>query len=269
VTPWFAGEELTGADIQMSFRVAGRRLARGAEPDAAKLMAFVERVHARPAICSGSMHGRVFLIATALAVASVSAVSCAVVLGLDGFDYSDAGARDASRDAGADSQEDASAMSDATTTSEAGADAGGNLLVNANFDQGSVFCGAAWQSVGNAMLSFSSVTYGDAGQSCLICGSGIQQAVMTPFEAGTYLAFGGYMTVGDGGSVTVAPTLSGTTADGGQASLGFAVATLDGGWSNVPGMAMVTVDVTGVALDFYNQMQTGCFLLSNPYLVVQ
>jgi glutathione S-transferase len=45
---WFAGEELTGADIQMSFPLEAAA-ARGAVDDRPNILAFVERIHARPA----------------------------------------------------------------------------------------------------------------------------------------------------------------------------------------------------------------------------
>ncbi|KPK58560.1 MAG: glutathione S-transferase [Gammaproteobacteria bacterium SG8_31] len=45
---WFAGEELTGADIQMSFPLEAAA-ARGAVDDRPNIRAFVERIHARPA----------------------------------------------------------------------------------------------------------------------------------------------------------------------------------------------------------------------------
>ena len=47
-SPWFAGEELTGADIQMSFPLEAAA-ARGAVDDRPNILAFVERIHARPA----------------------------------------------------------------------------------------------------------------------------------------------------------------------------------------------------------------------------
>ncbi len=45
---WFAGEELSGADIQMSFPLEAAA-ARGAVDDRPNILAFVERIHARPA----------------------------------------------------------------------------------------------------------------------------------------------------------------------------------------------------------------------------
>ena len=48
-SPWFAGDELSGADIMMSFplEAAGSRVPYG--PDKAKLKAFLQKIHARPA----------------------------------------------------------------------------------------------------------------------------------------------------------------------------------------------------------------------------
>jgi glutathione S-transferase len=43
---WFAGEELTGADIQMSFPVEGAAVG---GPVGKKMQAFLDRIHARPA----------------------------------------------------------------------------------------------------------------------------------------------------------------------------------------------------------------------------
>ena len=45
---WFAGEELTGADIQMSFPLEAA-VARGAAGNRPNIRAFVERIHERPA----------------------------------------------------------------------------------------------------------------------------------------------------------------------------------------------------------------------------
>jgi len=48
-TTWFAGEELTGADIQMIFPVEAARARAGLDSSRPKLIAFIERVHGRPA----------------------------------------------------------------------------------------------------------------------------------------------------------------------------------------------------------------------------
>jgi glutathione S-transferase len=45
---WFAGEELSGADVQMSFPLEAAA-SRGGVDDYPRIRAFVERVHARPA----------------------------------------------------------------------------------------------------------------------------------------------------------------------------------------------------------------------------
>jgi glutathione S-transferase len=46
---WFAGNEFTGADIQMSFPLAAAEARGGLEQGHPKAMAFLERIHARPA----------------------------------------------------------------------------------------------------------------------------------------------------------------------------------------------------------------------------
>jgi glutathione S-transferase len=48
-TTWFAGEELTAADIQMSFPLEAAVARGGLNTSRPKLMAFLERIHARPA----------------------------------------------------------------------------------------------------------------------------------------------------------------------------------------------------------------------------
>jgi len=46
---WFAGPELTAADIQMSFPIEAARSRAGLAADRPYLLAFLERIHARPA----------------------------------------------------------------------------------------------------------------------------------------------------------------------------------------------------------------------------
>ncbi len=46
---WFAGEELSAADIQMSFPVEAAAARGGLDARRPRLMAFLERIHARPA----------------------------------------------------------------------------------------------------------------------------------------------------------------------------------------------------------------------------
>ncbi len=48
-TTWFAGEELSGADIQMSFPLEAAAARGGLNGSRPKLMAFLSRIHARPA----------------------------------------------------------------------------------------------------------------------------------------------------------------------------------------------------------------------------
>ena len=46
---WFAGEEFTAADIQMSFPVEAAAARGGLDPSRPKLWAYLQRIHARPA----------------------------------------------------------------------------------------------------------------------------------------------------------------------------------------------------------------------------
>ena len=46
---WFAGPEFTAADIQMSYPVEAARVRGGLDATRPRLMAFLERIHARPA----------------------------------------------------------------------------------------------------------------------------------------------------------------------------------------------------------------------------
>jgi glutathione S-transferase len=46
---WFAGREFSAADIQMSFPVEAARVRGGLDEKRPRLMAFLERIHARPA----------------------------------------------------------------------------------------------------------------------------------------------------------------------------------------------------------------------------
>ena len=48
-TEWFAGSEFSAADIQMSFPLEAAAARAGLEQGHPKAMAFVERIHARPA----------------------------------------------------------------------------------------------------------------------------------------------------------------------------------------------------------------------------
>ena len=48
-SPWFAGNDLTAADIQMSFPLEAAAARGGLDASRPKLMAFLERVHAMPA----------------------------------------------------------------------------------------------------------------------------------------------------------------------------------------------------------------------------
>src|SRR5689334_10042495 len=48
-TTWFAGNEFTAADVQMSFPLEAATVRGGLDPSLPKLTAFLERIHARPA----------------------------------------------------------------------------------------------------------------------------------------------------------------------------------------------------------------------------
>jgi len=48
-TAWFAGDEFTAADIQLSFPIEGAASRGGLDASRPKLFAFLERIHARPA----------------------------------------------------------------------------------------------------------------------------------------------------------------------------------------------------------------------------
>lgn len=48
-TKWFAGNEFTAADIQMSFPLEAAAMRGGLDERLPKLTAFLQRIHARPA----------------------------------------------------------------------------------------------------------------------------------------------------------------------------------------------------------------------------
>jgi glutathione S-transferase len=48
-TTWFAGEQMTAADVQMSFPLEAARSRAGLDASRPKLVAFLDRIHARPA----------------------------------------------------------------------------------------------------------------------------------------------------------------------------------------------------------------------------
>ena len=54
---WFAGEEFSAADIQMSFPVEAAAQRAGLNASRPKLMAFLKRIHARPAYKKALEHG--------------------------------------------------------------------------------------------------------------------------------------------------------------------------------------------------------------------
>ena len=47
--PWFAGDELTAADVMMSFPLEAARSRAGLGPSRPRTIAWLEKVHARPA----------------------------------------------------------------------------------------------------------------------------------------------------------------------------------------------------------------------------
>ena len=48
-SPWFVGEQFTGADIMMSFPLEAATLRAGLDPSRPKLWDFLQRIHSRPA----------------------------------------------------------------------------------------------------------------------------------------------------------------------------------------------------------------------------
>src|SRR2546430_17216711 len=59
-SPWFAGDEFTAADIQMSFPLEAAAARGGPEPGHPKAMAFLERIHGRAAYARGMGKGRAY-----------------------------------------------------------------------------------------------------------------------------------------------------------------------------------------------------------------
>jgi glutathione S-transferase len=60
--PWFAGDEFSAADIQMSFPIEAGRARGMIDASRPKLAAFLERIHARPAYQSALEQGGAFAI---------------------------------------------------------------------------------------------------------------------------------------------------------------------------------------------------------------
>jgi glutathione S-transferase len=54
---WFAGDEFTAADVQMSFPLEAAASRGGLDATRPKLMGFLERIHARPAYQRALEHG--------------------------------------------------------------------------------------------------------------------------------------------------------------------------------------------------------------------
>jgi glutathione S-transferase len=61
---WFAGEELSGADVQMSFPIEAAAVRASMGADYPRLQAFLERVHARPAYKTALQKGGPYSIMT-------------------------------------------------------------------------------------------------------------------------------------------------------------------------------------------------------------
>ena len=55
--PWFAGDELSAADVMMSFPLEAARARAGLGPDRPNLIDWLERVHARPAYAAALKKG--------------------------------------------------------------------------------------------------------------------------------------------------------------------------------------------------------------------
>jgi glutathione S-transferase len=54
---WFAGDMLTGADIMMSFPIEAAAQRAGLDASRPRLMAFLQRIHARPAYLQALARG--------------------------------------------------------------------------------------------------------------------------------------------------------------------------------------------------------------------
>jgi glutathione S-transferase len=59
---WFAGNEFTAADIQMSFPLEAAAARGGLEVGHPKAMAFLERIHARPAYQRALQKGGLYVV---------------------------------------------------------------------------------------------------------------------------------------------------------------------------------------------------------------
>lgn len=61
--PWFAGEDFSAADIQMSFPLEAAAARGGLDASRPKLMGFLERIHGRPAYQRALQRGGVYALA--------------------------------------------------------------------------------------------------------------------------------------------------------------------------------------------------------------
>ncbi len=59
---WFAGGEFTAADIQMSFPLEAAAARGGLEQDHPRAMAFLDRIHARPAYARALEKGGLYTV---------------------------------------------------------------------------------------------------------------------------------------------------------------------------------------------------------------
>jgi len=59
---WFAGSEFSGADIQMSFPLEAAAARGGLEDGHPRAMAFLERIHARPAYARALERGGPYVV---------------------------------------------------------------------------------------------------------------------------------------------------------------------------------------------------------------
>jgi glutathione S-transferase len=62
-SPWFAGSEITAADVQMSFPLEAAAARGGLDASRPHLMGFLERIHARPAYRRALQKGGSFEVA--------------------------------------------------------------------------------------------------------------------------------------------------------------------------------------------------------------
>jgi hypothetical protein len=226
----------------------------------------------------------------AVAGGSASILSCATILGLDSFQYVDAGEPDTAaervadgpREVGSFDAGDATAL-DGTFDTSAAVDATdvavfdvsndfGNLLLNPDF-QGSRPCGADWSVGGGSPSLFMDASYMDAGQSCLLCDPGYsdsisqQVSLSVPLAAGSSLVASAYVSspTADGGIAQI--YMEATFADGGTQSNGLQLQAPFGSWSNLA--QEMTLDVGSASLKVVVLSLGGCVLVDDVVLQQQ